>query len=182
MCPPNIRSKSRCLSVWLSLASLHAVDVYGKINIALCLVVRGNKSLMTVQRKFREPPHVNNIRRWFEQFKEPWSVCKKCHLGDLQLKPGFNCSWFFLLEVHQEHCVRRKSKRDATPDGQNLSKYWNNHARDASSCMGGRWIQSKTFQGRQTVPILRSMKVIAHVKFVCFSSKIQYFFFLLRAS
>jgi hypothetical protein len=51
---------------------------------------------MSVERRFTEPPHVNNIRRWYEEFKEPWSVCTKSHLVDLQLrKPGFNYSFFW---------------------------------------------------------------------------------------
>lgn len=44
------------------------------------------KSLASVQRKFRnefrrKPPHVNNIRHWFEQFKETGSVCKRKSFG-----------------------------------------------------------------------------------------------------
>jgi hypothetical protein len=81
-----------------------------------------------------EPPPQVNIFRWSEQFKEPGGVCKKSHLENLELrKPGFNCSSFSLLCVHQEHCVRRKSKRYATPKGQNLRRYWCNHVRDAFS-------------------------------------------------
>ena len=82
-----------------------------------------------------ERPRVNTFR-WSEQFKEPGGVCKKSHLENLELrKPGFNCSWFLLLWVHQEHCVRRKSKRYATLEGHNLRRYWNNHVRDTFSCV-----------------------------------------------
>jgi len=58
---------------------------------------------MGVQRQFsnefrRKPPHVNNLRRWFEQFKETEKVIwKSCSYGS----PGLILLDFFLLGVHQ---------------------------------------------------------------------------------
>jgi hypothetical protein len=56
---------------------------YEQRKSAMCLVVRGTKPLCSecFQRKFRNEfrrklPHVNDIHRWFEQFKGTGSVCK----------------------------------------------------------------------------------------------------------
>jgi len=132
------------VSIWLPSVLLHAADnVYGRRKSAMCLVIRGNKNVKCsakFRNKFRmKQPHLNNLRRWVERFKENGSVSTRKSSG----RPVVTEARSFLFWwVHEENCVHRRNERSATYEGQNLRRYWNSHARDAFSCMGGDQIQT----------------------------------------
>ena len=105
-------------SQYLPLAPLHAVDnLYGLKKGQCDLWLAQTKSLAKVQPQFgnefrSKRPHMNNIRRWFEHFKETEGVCKPKWSGRYAVTEARIQLFliFFLLGVHQEEDVRRKNK------------------------------------------------------------------------
>jgi hypothetical protein len=68
---------------------------------------------------------VNNIRRWFEQFKETEGVCKPKSSGryavtEARIQPFLI---FFFWGYKKKKMYAEKIKRSATPEGQNLHSY-----------------------------------------------------------
>jgi hypothetical protein len=85
---------------------------------------------VNVQRKFgnafrSKRPHVNNIRRWFEQFEETEGVCMTKSSGRYAVTEARIQQFLvFLFSGYIKNTVyAEKIKRSATPEGQNLRNY-----------------------------------------------------------
>jgi len=105
------------------------------------------RPLVSVQRKFRNEftrklPHMNNIHRWFEQFKGTGSVCNRKSSG----KPAVTEARIFFSPGDKSRTFCTPKKYDIyNPWRTESAQLLKRHARHAFSCLGGNWIQSRHF-------------------------------------